>query len=120
MRLPRVPRLHGAAACLLSLAMSGCIAPTAEAALLERVEKERACAADKLTVTSLGTSAVEGCGAPGTFICVSYEGWVCTKEGGGTTLAARALQDAPPPPAVPVQVSVPTLYIPPPPPPIPF
>ena len=35
----------------------------------------------RLSVTSLGASAyrVEGCGAPETFICIEYGGWVCTK-----------------------------------------
>src|SRR5262249_48956582 len=63
----------------------GCGAATAETELLERVQKERACTADKLKVTYLGASAyrVEGCGPPETFICVSYQGWVCTREGAG-------------------------------------
>ena len=82
-----VPRslLLGAVSLLLSLSMLGCATTAAETALRERASKERACTADKLTVTSLGASAyrVEGCGPPETFICIAYQqGWVCTKEGG--------------------------------------
>ena len=57
-------------------------------------------------MTNLGASAyrVEGCGPPETFICVSYQDWVCTKEGGPqstrrilqtlTALRARSARDA--------------------------
>lgn len=71
-------------AALLPLSLLGCAATTAEGALRDRVAKERACPSDRLSVTSLGASAyrVEGCGAPETFICIEYGGWVCTKEGG--------------------------------------
>jgi hypothetical protein len=73
----------------------------------------------------------EGCGPPETFICVSYQGWVCTKEGAGqssrrvlgmvATLAARSAAEIPAPP-MPLSVPeppVPSLYVPPPPPPPP-
>ena len=102
MRLPGPLWLPRAGAWLLPLSLLACIVPTAETALLERVEKERECTADKLKVTYLGASAyrVEGCGPPQTFICVSYQGWVCTKEG------ARVAADVPSPPP---QVSVPDL-----------
>ena len=117
---------------LLLVSMLGCVAPTAETELLERVQKERACTADKLKVTYLGASAyrVEGCGPPETFICVSYQGWVCTREGAGqssrhvlgmvATLAARSAAEVPAPrlsdsvPEPPVYI--PYIYIPPPPP----
>ena len=81
MRLPRPIELG--LGCFV-LAVSGCVTATGESALLERASKERACPADRLKVTYLGASAyrVEGCGPPETFICVSYQGWVCTKEGG--------------------------------------
>ena len=132
MRLPRSLWLPRVGAWLLPVLLFGCVAPTAERALLERAGKERSCGADKLTVTYLGASAyrVEGCGPPETFICVSvsYQDWVCTKEGGTssrrvlgtvTALAARraseARQDvAQPPPPVPALEPVP--YSPPPPP----
>lgn len=82
-----VPRslVLGAVSLLLSLSMLGCATMAPETALRERASKERACTADKLTVTSLGASAyrVEGCGPPETFICLAYQqDWVCTKEGG--------------------------------------
>jgi hypothetical protein len=131
MRLLRTLWHSRAGAWLLPIALLGCITPTAESELLERVQKERACTADKLKVTYLGASAyrVEGCGPPETFICISYQGWVCTKEGGAqsskrvletvTTLAARALAEvpAPPPPVQVIDPPVPIPYIPPPPPP---
>lgn len=120
---------------LLLVSMLGCVAPTAESELLERVQKERACTADKLKVTYLGASAyrVEGCGPPETFICVSYQGWVCTREGAGqssrrvlgmvATLAARSAAEVPaPPPQVQAPeppVYIPYIYVPPPPPPPP-
>ena len=132
MRLLRSLWHHRASAWLLPVSMLGCVAPTAEAELLERVQKERACTADKLKVTYLGASAyrVEGCGPPETFICVSYQGWVCTREGAGqssrrvlgivTTLAARAAAEVPPPPVQVPEPPVPIPYIPPPPPPSTF
>jgi len=69
------------------------VAVGAETALRERAANERSCTPDKLTVTSLGASAyrVEGCGPPETFICVAYQGWVCTREGGPQS-AHRVLQ----------------------------
>lgn len=84
MRLSPVVKLRRAGRCLALLALAGCVAGTAESALLERAGNERSCPPDKLKVTSLGASAyrVEGCGPPETFVCVSYQGWVCTKEGG--------------------------------------
>ena len=77
------PRLELGLGCLF-LGLSGCVAGTAESALLERASNERSCTADQLRVISLGASAyrVEGCGPPETFVCVSYQGWVYTKEGG--------------------------------------
>lgn len=56
-----VPRslLLGAVSLLLSLSMLGCATTAAETALRERASKERACTADKLTVTSLGASAYQ-------------------------------------------------------------
>ena len=126
MRLLRSLWHPRAGAWLLPVSVLGCITPTmAETELLERVEHERACTADKLKVTYLGASAyrVEGCGPPQTFICVSYQGWVCTKEGPGesarrvletvTALSARAAADMPPPPQVTVP-NLPAPYIPPP------
>ena len=129
MRLRRSSWHHRASAWLLPVSMLGCVAPTAEAELLERVQKERSCTTDKPKVTYLGASAyrVEGCGPPETFICVSYQGWVCTREGAPqssrrvlqmvTTLAARAATEAPPPPAQVQAPEPPVPYIPPPPPP---
>src|SRR5262249_36554931 len=110
---------------LLPASMLGCVAPTAETELLERVQNERACTADKLKVTYLGASAyrVEGCGPPETFICISYQGWVCTREGAGQppgrvreTVAAPATPGVSevPPPSPPVGVPDSPLYIPPP------
>jgi hypothetical protein len=66
MRLLRTLWHSRAGAWLLPVSLLGCIAPTAETELLERVQKERACTADKLKVTYLGASAyrVEGCGPP--------------------------------------------------------
>jgi len=79
--------------------MLACIVPTAETALLERVENQ-------------------------TFICVSYQGWVCTKEGAGesarrvletvTVLSARAAADVPSPPPQVIVPDLPAPYIPPP------
>jgi len=103
----------------------GCVTPTAEAELLERVHNERACTVDKLKVTYLGASAhrVEGCGPPETFICISYQAWVCTRESAGQSsrrvlesvavLATRGVSEVPPPPP-PVMVPDPPLYLPPP------
>jgi|GEM_PF-2868937 len=85
MRLLRALKTPGRALrWLLAASLAACITPTAESALRSRAAKERACPLDKLTVTSLGASAyrVEGCGPTETFVCVSYQGWVCTREGG--------------------------------------
>lgn len=84
MRFSPLLRPRPAFAALLAVSLLGCAAATAEGALRERAAKERACSPDRLSVTSLGASAykVEGCGAPETFICIEYHGWVCTKEGG--------------------------------------
>ncbi|HSP18414.1 MAG TPA: hypothetical protein VLQ79_02800 [Myxococcaceae bacterium] len=94
MRTLRHLKLLGQALPLIVAAsLAGCIIGTAESALRARVGKERTCPPDKLTVTSLGASAyrVEGCGPPETFVCVSYQGWVCTKEGGPSS-ATTVLQ----------------------------
>jgi len=106
--------------------MLGCVAPTAETELLERAKNERACTADKLKVTYLGASAyrVEGCGPPETFICISYQGWVCTRESAGQSSgrvlesvaprAARGVSEVPPPSPPVVVPDPPPLYLPPP------
>lgn len=93
MQLPRALVLGRSVFLLLPLVGAGCVAVGAETALRERAVNERSCTPDKLTVTSLGASAyrVEGCGPPETFICVAYQGWVCTREGGPQS-AQRVLQ----------------------------